>query len=131
MTKKHPFKKGLTPKNMPKILNPELYERAKSIADAIYTKPSAYKSGFIVKTYKQLGGTYGDDGKEKNLKRWYQENWQDVGHQSYPVYRPTIRVNKNTPLTISEIDKKDLAKKIKLKQKIKGEKNLPPFKSKA
>ena len=115
---------------MPKVLDPHLYERAKAKANEIYKKPSAYKSGFIVKTYKELGGRYGDDNEEKNLKRWFEEKWQDVGHQEYPVYRPTIRINKNTPLTISEIDKKDLAKKIKLKQKIKGEKNLPPFKNK-
>jgi hypothetical protein len=112
---------------MPKILDPQIYERAKAKADEVYKKPSAYKSGFIVKTYTQMGGRYGDDGEDKNLKRWFAEKWQDVGHQSYPVYRPTIKVNKKTPLTISEIDKKDLAKKIKLKQKIKGTKNLPPF----
>jgi len=113
---------------MPKVLDPYLYKSAKNKANKIYKKPSAYKSGFIVKTYKELGGRYGNDNKEKTLKRWFKEKWQDVGHQKYPVYRPTIRINKNTPLTIYEIDKKDLTKKIKLKQKIK-EKNLPPFKS--
>ena len=40
------------------IDNPELYQKAKQIADEKYDKPSAYKSGFIVKTYKDLGGTY-------------------------------------------------------------------------
>ena len=34
---------------MPKILNPEMYEKAKKLADEIYKKPSAYKSGYIVK----------------------------------------------------------------------------------
>ena len=115
---------------MPKILDPQIYERAKAKADEVYKKPSAYKSGYIVKTYTQMGGRYGEDNKEKNLKRWFEEKWQDVGHKSYPVYRPTIRVNKKTPLIVSEIDKKDLAQKIKLKQKIKGTKNLPPFQNK-
>jgi hypothetical protein len=46
---------------------------------------------------------------------------------SYPVYRPTVRVNKQTPLLVSEIDPKNLKQQIKLKQKIKGEKNLPKF----
>ncbi len=49
---------------------------------------------------------------------------------SYPVYRPTVRVTKKTPLTVYEIDKKDLIIKSKRKQKIKGKKNLKPFKSK-
>lgn len=112
---------------MPKVLDSQLYEKAKSKADEIYKKPSAYKSGFIVKTYKQMGGRYENHNEEKDLKRWFDEKWKDIGHQAYPVYRPTIKVNKNTPLTIHEINKKDMEKKIKLKQKIKGKNNLPPF----
>jgi len=111
-------------------VNKDLYNAVKEYADIVYNKPSAYKSGFIVKTYKKLGGTYRDDNKEHNLERWYKERWSDVGNKDYPVYRPTIRINKNTPLTINEIDKKNLKSQIKLKQKIKGTKNLPPFKAK-
>ena len=113
---------------MPIVLDKELYNKAKKIADETYEKPSAYKSGYIVKLYKKLGGRYQDDDKSKNLERWFDEKWQDVGGKSYPVYRPTIRINQNTPLTVSEIDKHNLTKQIKLKQKIKGNKNLPPFK---
>jgi hypothetical protein len=50
-----------------------------------------------------------------------------VGFKDYPVYRPTKRINKNTPLTVFEIDKKNLQKQIKLKQIIRGNKNLPKF----
>ena len=85
---------------------------------------------YIVKKYKELGGKYADDDHTKNLKRWFKEKWQDVGHKSYPVYRTTVRINKHTPLTVNEIDKKDLKEQIKRKQIIKGNKNLPPFKSK-
>ena len=109
------------------IRNQELYDKVKLYADQIYKKPSAYKSGFIVKTYKQLGGTYTDDKKDKPLKRWFNEKWQDIGNEKYPVYRPTIRVNKKTPLIPSEIEPKQLKEQIKLKQKIKGNKNLPKF----
>lgn len=112
---------------MPIIANLKLYEKAKQIADKTYAKPSAYKSGFIVKKYKELGGTYIDDKKPKNLKRWYKEQWLDVGGLAYPVYRPTKRVSKDTPLTVSEIDPENLRKQSQLKQKIKGSKNLPPF----
>ena len=114
---------------MPTPINKDLYEAVKEYADIVYSKSSAYKSGFIVKMYKKLGGTYEDDHKEHNLKRWYEERWTDVGNKEYPVYRPTIRINKNTPLTVSEIDKNNLKTQIKLKQKIKGTKNLPPFKA--
>jgi hypothetical protein len=112
---------------MPIVNNPKLYEKAKKIADEKYKKPSAYKSGFIVKTYKEMGGTYSEDGKEKPLARWYKENWMDVGGKDYPVYRPTKKVSKKTPLIPSEIS--NLKEQIKLKQKIKGKYNLPPFKS--
>jgi hypothetical protein len=112
--------------------NPQLYELAKSIVYPRYSKPSAYRSGALQKKYKELGGTYIDDGKEKTLARWFKEEWKDVNPKktetSYPVYRPTIRVNDKTPLTVNEIDKKDLIKKSKQKQIIKGAKNLAPFK---
>jgi Family of unknown function (DUF5872) len=112
---------------MPIILHPDLYEIAKKRADLVYSKPSAYKSMAIQKFYKQLGGRFADDHKQRNLTRWINERWIDIGHKPYPVYRPTIRVNQQTPLTIYEIDQKNLQKQIKLKQKIKGNKNLPPF----
>jgi len=115
---------------MPIILDKNLYTLVKLEADKIYKHPSAYKTGYIVKKYKKLGGKYKDDNKPKNLKRWFKEKWQDIGHESYPVYRPTIRINKKTPLTINEIDKKNLKEQIRRKQIIKGKKNLPPFKPK-
>jgi len=112
---------------MPIPIDAELYNLVKHNADMVYKKPSAYKSGYIVKKYKELGGRYADDNNEKSLARWFKEKWVDVGHQQYPVYRPTIRINKHTPLTINEINKSNLKSQIKRKQKIKGEKNLPPF----
>jgi hypothetical protein len=109
-------------------LDPKLYEKAKRIADEIYEKPSAYKSGFIQKKYKELGGTYKETGKERPLKRWFDEEWTDIGNKSYPVYRPTKRINKNTPLTLDEISPENARRQILRKQKIRGTKNLPPFK---
>lgn len=115
---------------MPTPADPQLYELAKEVADAIYKKHSAYKSGFIVKTYKELGGTYLDDDQPRNLSQWFREDWKDIGNQAYPVYRPTRRVAASTPLTPAEIDPANLRQQIRLKQRIKGERNLPPFKKK-
>jgi len=112
------------------INNPDLYEKAKKLADETYKKPSAYKSGFIVKKYKELGGTYSDDKQPKKLKRWFKEEWKDIGNKEYPVYRPTKRITKDTPLTATEIDPKQAKKQIALKQEIKGDANLPPFQEK-
>lgn len=113
---------------MPLVLDKELYEKAKKIADEKYIKSSAYKSGYIVRLYKEMGGRYKDDNKPKKLKNWFNEEWRDFGNSEYPVYRPTKKISKETPLTVKEIDPTNLKKQIILKQKIKGNKNLPPFK---
>ena len=116
---------------MPTPNDKKLYAKVKKLADTVYSKPSAYKSGYIVKEYKRQGGTYSDDDEDKKLKRWFDEMWTDVGGKAYPVYRPTkIISKKDTPLTVKEIKPSNLKKQIKLKQVIKGKKNLPKFISK-
>jgi len=116
---------------MPIPINKDLYEYVKRYADKIYKHNSAYKSMYIQKLYKRLGGTYKDDGSERKLKRWMDEKWVDIGNREYPVYRPTIKISESTPLLVNEIDKKDLRNKIEQKQIIKGFKNLQPFKHKS
>jgi len=106
--------------------NPALYEKAKAIVNKSYPKHSAYRSGAYVKKYKEMGGEYRDDG-ERKLKRWFEEDWEDVGNEDYPTYRPTKRITKDTPLTADEIDPQNLSEQVKEKQKIKGTKNLKPF----
>jgi len=115
---------------MPLVLDKRLYDAVKKHADTIYDKPSAYKSGYIVRKYLECGGRYSEDNEPKKLKVWFQEKWTDVGDESYPVYRPTKRVNKDTPLLASEIDPKNLKKQIALKQVYRGERNLSPFEPK-
>lgn len=118
---------------MPKILNPDIYENAKKIVYSQYAVPSAYRSMALVKRYKQMGGKYSDDKQEKKLTRWMNEKWKDINpnksNHSYPVFRPTKKINKQTPLTVNEISKSEILKQSKLKQKIKSDK-LPDFKKK-
>jgi hypothetical protein len=115
----------MTPKD------PALYKHAAKLAAQVYRKPSAYRSGYTVKLYKQLGGEFVPDHKIAPLKRWFAEQWRDIGHKQYPVYRPTLRITDKTPLTASEIDPRQRTKQIALKQKIRGLHNLPPFKPRA
>jgi hypothetical protein len=109
------------------IENINLYKKAQEIANKKYDKPSAYKSMFLVKKYKELGGKYIGDKPDNGISQWIKEKWVDIGDSNYPVYRPSIRINKNTPLLESEIDSKNLVDQIKLKQIIKGDSNLPKF----
>lgn len=111
---------------MPPI-DTKLYNKVFKEADKVFEKPSAYKSMWIQKEYKKQGGTYKEDGKERKLERWKNEEWKDIGNKDYPVYRPTKRITKDTPLTVAEISTANLKKQIALKQKIKGTKNLPAF----
>lgn len=115
---------------MPIFEDEKLHEYAKSKADEIYKHPSAYKSAFIIRFYKRMGGKFKDDNRPKKLKQWMDEKWKDIGNKEYPVYRPTIKINKSTPLTVDEIDKNNLKKQIELKQIIKGDRNLPAFQKK-
>ena len=119
---------------MPIPTNPVLYEKVKKKIMKSYKKPSAFASGAIVKEYKQRGGTYVDDGNERKLERWFDENWVDVNpllgiedDEAYPLFRPTIKVNERTPTLVQEIPIKRLKEQFKLKQKYKGKKNLPDF----
>lgn len=99
----------------------ELYDTIKKKVWKQYEKPSAYRSGALVKEYrKQFKEKYGDKpaykGEKKgNLKRWFSERWVNQrGETGYKyksdVYRPTIRVSKKTPMTFAELGKEKIRK---------------------
>lgn len=107
--------------------DPELYDKARAIVYKQYDKPSAYRSGALVKKYKEMGGDFRDDGEGRPLKRWFKEDWKDYAGMDYPVYRPTKRISADTPLTPDEIDPDNLVSQAIRKQEIKGKSNLSPF----
>ena len=105
------------------VNNPELYKKAKKEADEKFDeKTSAYKSMWMVKRYKELGGTYkGKKDKTKGTTRWNKkEQWIQVkpyveknekiecgsDKRKDKACRPLKKVNEDTPLTIHEIVKK-------------------------
>jgi len=111
--------------------NVRLYESVKQKINTRYKKPSAYRSMAYIKEYKRLGGTFLSDNKPRTLRRWMREKWRDVNpkktRKSYPVFRPTVRISKKTPLTVDEISRTNLIKQSRRKQRIKGTRNLRPF----
>lgn len=92
--------------------NKKLYQKAKDKYKNM--KHSAYKSGLVVKAYKDMGGKYsGEKPKKKGLSRWFQEAWAtQEGKKTYQkkgdIFRPTKRVTKDTPTTINELSKKEI-----------------------
>ena len=99
-------------KNEP--LDMKLYNEIKDKVWKMYDKPNAYRSGMLVILYRESGGKYsGDKDKDDGLSRWYRERWMsDKGTTNYPhknsVYRPTVRITKDTPATFAELTPEEL-----------------------
>lgn len=64
------------------VLDPDLYREALAQADESYSEHSAYKSMFVVRMYKKLGGEYAKPTKKnprKNkLDTWLDEEWIQI-----------------------------------------------------
>ena len=80
----------------------------------MYDKPSAYRSGMLVKLYRESGGKYsGDKDKDDGLALWFASKWKnqrgEVGYKfKSDVYRPTVRINSKTPTTFQELTTKEM-----------------------
>ena len=94
--------------------DPQLYESVKRRVYERYPKHSAYRSGHLVREYKESfarkhGATRKPYVGEKKggLTRWFAERWRNesggVGYDNNMLYRPTVRVTKDTPKTWSEL----------------------------
>lgn len=108
----------------------DLYEKIKKEIYLKYPKHSAYRSGLIVKKYKEeyekkygknSNAYFGKKDNSKGLIRWFNEDWRnqrgEIGYKKKgDIYRPTKRVNKNTPTTINELTKKQIENAIKEKK---------------
>ena len=99
-----------------------LYNKVKKEISEKY-KHSAYRSGLIVKKYKEEylkkykkdDAYIGEKPKLSNLQRWFLEEWRnqrgEIGYKyNNDIYRPTIRINKDTPITFNELMKNQIIK---------------------
>ena len=64
------------------VIDVDLYKQALKIADESYKRHSAYKSMFVVRAYKSLGGTYSKPTKKKpkakRTETWLEEEWIQI-----------------------------------------------------
>ena len=97
--------------------NPQLYARIRVEVYKEMPTHSAYRSATLVRRYKDSGGMY--KGKKptegEGLRRWLKEDWRNqrggVGYQKKgDVYRPTRRVNSQTPITFGELTAAEVRK---------------------
>ena len=117
--------------------NKSLYEKITARVKKRIPKHSAYRSGQIVKEYKDAGGKYsGKKNDKKGLGRWFKEKWTNQrGGSGYKkkgdIYRPTKRITKDTPATHKELtpaqkkkameEKKKTGRVKKFKKKVKAD----------
>tara|TARA_B110000967_G_scaffold203765_1_gene245001 strand:+ start:415 stop:1365 length:951 start_codon:yes stop_codon:yes gene_type:complete len=106
------------------IVDEELYNEIKKKLYIENPQHSAYRSGSLVKKYKEeFAKKYGPNKtpykgnktKKKGLTRWFAEEWKnqrgDIGYKyKNDVYRPTIRITKKTPITFDELSEKSITK---------------------
>jgi len=119
-----------------KIINKRLYLKVKQEIYNSVPKHSAYRSGLIIKTYKDRGGAV-KETENKNLSRWFQEKWvnltpyaENIVKNKYEfkcgerhpdqkgpsVCRPSIMVDENkTPVLAQKFTKNQIKKAVKIK----------------
>jgi len=102
---------------MDNIVDKDLYKKAKKKADETYDRHSAYKSMYIQKVYKDLGGRYKGKKNTKGVSRWNKEQWIQVipflkdgkkiacgeDNKKTKVCRPMKRIDSKTPITLPEL----------------------------
>jgi hypothetical protein len=131
---------------MAEPIDKELYHMIKQMANKVFKSPSGiYRSMWISRMYRKAGGRYADVKTNSKIKKWLLERWIDtnqpiyknnkiIGYKKcgskntqnnlYPLCRPTRRIDKETPLTLQNIDKVTLNKINKQKQLVKNTKNI-------
>ena len=109
---------------MPEPIDKKLYDNIKKEIYKNIPTHSAYRSGVLVKKYKEkFEEKYGNKKspykgkktKKKGLKRWFDEEWVnqrgEVGYKyKNDIYRPKIRITDETPTTHNELTKKQIKK---------------------
>lgn len=108
----------------------KLYRKIVHLADKKFdVKTSAYRSAWIVREYKKRGGKYVERQEKSTggLLRWFKEKWVNLrkpsapcgrdhqGAKGYPLCRPSVRVNRNTPKIVGELSKRSIAKAMRKK----------------
>jgi len=111
----------------------KLYNKTKKNIYKKNPKHSAYRSGLLVKKYKEnftkkygkkKSPYIGKKSKKQGLGRWFREKWTnqrgEIGYKyKSDIYRPNKKITKNTPKTYREITRKKI-KKAREKKYLKG-----------
>jgi hypothetical protein len=134
----------------PTPIDSKLYDQVVAQATLIFKSTRGiYRSAWIVKEYKRLGGTYTGkqpSTKDPGLRRWFKEKWIDlnrpiygksnqiIGYEpcgradaesgKYPLCRPLHRVTADTPKTVNELSAASIKQAKADKKKIESKGNI-------
>ena len=113
---------------MPLPKDQNLYEKIKKEIYSKYPKHSAYRSGLLVKKYKEEyqkkhknnNAYVGERKKDEGLNCWFEEVWlnqrNEIGYKKKgDVYRPTVKVSPKTPTTFQELKSSQIKNAMKEK----------------
>lgn len=131
---------------MAEPIDKELYNRVKQMASTVFKSPTgAYRSMWIVKKYKELGGKYRTKKTNSKLDRWLDEKWIDlnnpilknnkiIGYNKcgskntqnnlYPLCRPSKKISIDTPLIYQNINQSVIDSVNKQKQILRNRGNI-------
>lgn len=114
-------------KNKPSDM--KLYNKIKASVYKKISKHSAYRSGIVVQKYKKSfkkkhgnkNPYTGKKTKKRGLGRWFAEKWTNqrgkIGYKyKSDIYRPSKRITKKTPVTHSELSKKEIKRTRRVKR---------------
>jgi hypothetical protein len=80
------------------IVNRPLYLEARKMADEVYKRHSAYKSMYISRKYREMGGTYKDkDEKGKPIKTKPMKRTKDWLDEEWIQIKPYVKDKKKIP----------------------------------
>ena len=126
---------------MNKFLDKSIYNKAKKKADEVYKKHSAYKSMYLLETYKKLGGRINQKVKKNSgTEKWNKEEWKNLTPyilgkvksikdapacgerhklqvKNPSICRHTKKVSKDTPTLAQEYNKAQIRKALEIKKK--------------
>ena len=107
----------------------KLYDRVKARIYKEMPTHSAYRSGQLVKKYKEAfkrkhgdKPAYTGNKSKGKLTKWFKEDWRNQrGETGYKmkgdIYRPTKKIDSTTPTTFKELSKTQISKAMKEKKK--------------
>lgn len=113
------------------VVDKQLWRRIRTKTFKEIPQNSAYRSGILIRRYKEAGGRFKGKKPTTGISRWFCEKWIDVDYwlktkkqrpcgveeRCTKYCRPWIRIDSKTPTTVREASRADLIENVKRKKR--------------